>query len=128
MIMAPGIGIDMVEVARIARAIEKGGFKDRVFTPAEQAYCDSRGVQSILSYAARFAGKEAILKAFGTGLRGGKLTEIEILPNELGAPIVTLSGYFAQFCREQGITEIVISLSHDKTYAIAQAMVWRDAK
>ena len=96
--MAPGIGVDMVEVARIARAIEKGGFKDRVFTPAEQAYCDSRGVQSTQSYAARFAGKEAILKSFGTGLRGGKLTEI------------------------------VISLSHDKTYAIAQAMAWRDAK
>ncbi|MBQ8682710.1 MAG: holo-ACP synthase [Selenomonadales bacterium] len=126
--MAPGIGIDMVEVARIARAIEKRGFKDRVFTSAEQAYCDSRGMQSTLSYAARFAGKEAVLKALGTGLRGGKLTEIEILPNELGAPTVMLSGYFQAFCKAQGISEIVISLTHDKTYAMAQAMAWRDAK
>ena len=128
MIMAPGIGIDMVEVARIAAALEKKGFKDRVFTPSEQAYCDSRGVQGTLSYAARFAGKEAVLKSLGTGLRGGKLTEIEILPNELGAPIVTLSGYFRDFCEEQGITEIVISLTHDKTYAMAQAMAWRDRR
>lgn len=126
--MAPGIGIDMVEVARIARAIEKRGFKDRVFTSAEQAYCDSRGTQSTLSYAARFAGKEAVLKALGTGLRGGKLTEIEILPNELGAPTVTLSGYFQTFCKAQGISEVVISLTHDKTCAMAQAMAWRDAK
>lgn len=128
MIMAPGLGIDMVEVARIASAIEKKGFKDRVFTAAEQAYCDSRGVQSTLSYAARFAGKEAVLKALGTGLRGGKLTEIEILPNELGAPIVTLGGYFRRFCEEQNISQIVISLTHDKTYAMAQALAWRDGR
>lgn len=126
--MVPMIGIDMVAVERIERAIHKESFTDRVFTKAEQAYCESRGKQCVQSYAARFAGKEAVLKALGTGLRGGKLTEIEILPNELGAPMVQLSGYFADLAHDMGITAIIISLTHDKTYAMAQALAWRDAK
>lgn len=126
--MVPMIGIDMVAVERIERAIQKERFTDRVFTKAEQAYCESRGKQCAQSYAARFAGKEAVLKALGTGLRGGKLTEIEILPNEFGAPMVQLSGYFADLAHDMGITEIIISLTHDKTYAMAQALAWRDAK
>lgn len=126
--MAPTIGIDMVAVERIERATKRQSFKDRVFTRAEQAYCESRGKQCAQSYAARFAGKEAVLKSLGTGLRGGCLTEIEILPNELGAPIVRLSGYFAETARKMGIEEIIISLTHDKTYAMAQALAWRDIK
>lgn len=126
--MAPTMGIDMVAVERIERAIGKQNFKDRVFTQEEQKYCESRGKQCVQSYAARFAGKEAVLKAIGTGLRGGKLTEIEILPNELGAPIVRLSGYFAELARKSGIESVIISLTHDKTYAMAQALAWRGAK
>lgn len=126
--MVPTMGVDMVAVERIEHAIQKEGFKNRVFSIAEQAYCDSRGKQAVQSYAARFAGKEAVLKAFGTGLRGGKLTEIEILPDELGAPIVHLSGYFAELAQKQDIQTIIISLTHDKTYAMAQALAWRDTK
>lgn len=126
--MVPTMGIDMVAVERIEHAIQKESFKNRVFSMAEQAYCDSRGKQAVQSYAARFAGKEAVLKAFGTGLRGGKLTEIEILPDELGAPVVHLSGYFATLAQKQAIQTIIISLTHDTTYAMAQTLAWRDTK
>ena len=84
--MVTGIGMDIVEVARVDKAVARDSFVSRVFTPAEIAYCRSRGQQAGQSFAARFAGKEAVLKAFGTGLRGGSLTEIEILPDDLGCP------------------------------------------
>ena len=69
--MVTGIGMDIVEVARVDKAVARDSFVSRVFTPAEIAYCRSRGQQAGQSFAARFAGKEAVLKAFGTGLRGG---------------------------------------------------------
>ena len=67
--MVTGIGIDIVEVARVDKAVARDGFVNRVYTPAEIDYCRKRGQQAGQSFAARFAGKEAILKAFGTGLR-----------------------------------------------------------
>ena len=83
--------MDMVEIGRIRKAIQNEAFVQRVFTEAEQQYCYSRKTKAYESFAARFAGKEAVMKAFGTGLRGGRWTEIEILPDELGAPHVTLT-------------------------------------
>ena len=112
--MVTGIGMDIVEVARVDKAVARDSFVSRVFTPAEIAYCRSRGQQAGQSFAARFAGKEAVLKAFGTGLRGGSLTEIEILPDDLGCPQVGLTGFFADFAQNKGVTKIWLSLTHTK--------------
>ena len=68
-VLIVGIGTDIVEIARVKRAAAREAFLMRVYTEAERAYCESRGVQRMASYAARFAGKEAVMKALGTGLR-----------------------------------------------------------
>jgi holo-[acyl-carrier protein] synthase len=119
-----GIGIDIIEIERIQAAINKATFITRVFTPAEQAYCDSRKSGRAASYAARFAGKEAVLKALGTGLTKGNWREIEILPNDLGAPIVQLTGTFARIAAEKNISALIISLTHARQYAAAQVVCW----
>ena len=118
--MILGIGTDIVEVGRIRKALENPRFVERVYTEAERAYCDGRGSQRAESYAARFSGKEAVLKAFGTGLRGGSLQEIEILPDDLGCPQVRLSGYFAGLAAKNKVVRVWLSLSHTREYATAQ--------
>ena len=124
--MVVGIGIDLVEIHRMKKAIERPLFVQRVFTPAEQAYCDSRGRQNAASYAARFAAKEAVMKALGTGLSGGgTCQDVEVLPDEQGKPVMTLSGYFGQLSRKMDVTRIHVSLSHAQEYAAAQVLLWR---
>ena len=118
-----GIGTDIVEVGRIRKALDNPRFIERVYTEAERDYCDGRGSQRAESYAARFSGKEAILKAFGTGLRGGSLLELEILPDDLGCPMVRLSGYFAELAASQKVTKVWMSLSHTHEYATAQCVM-----
>ncbi|MDR3564523.1 MAG: holo-ACP synthase [Negativicutes bacterium] len=125
--MIVGVGVDMVEIERIKTALEKRRFVQRVFSEAEQVYCESRGVQRFASYAARFAGKEAVLKALGTGLSGGKWLEIEILPDSLGRPTVKLSGYYEQLARHKGVGAIHISLTHARECAVAQVVIWGGA-
>jgi holo-[acyl-carrier protein] synthase len=121
-----GIGIDLVEIYRIKRAIEKPAFVQRVFTPGEQLYCDGRGRQAAASYAARFAAKEAVMKALGTGLAGGGAwQEIEILSDEMGKPIMNLSGFFGQLAQQLGVRRVFLSLSHAHDYATAQVMLWK---
>lgn len=117
--MLAGIGTDIVEIGRIKKACANDRFLARVFTAQERAYCESRGAGRFASYAARFAGKEAVMKALGTGLRGGRLLEIEILPDALGAPQVTLTGAFHALAVHQGIRAARISLSHAREYATA---------
>ncbi|SFT43615.1 holo-[acyl-carrier protein] synthase [Selenomonas sp. GACV-9] len=121
--MIRGIGTDIVEVERVRKAIANPRFCERVYTAAERQYCDSRGAQQAESYAARFAGKEAVLKAFGTGLREGTLQDIEILPDALGCPQVELTGHFAGLAKERRIDRVWISLSHTKNYATAQCVM-----
>lgn len=121
--MIRGIGTDIVEIARIRQAVAKERFVVRVYTEGERAYCEGRGVQAAASFAARFSGKEAVLKAFGTGLRGGTLRDVEILPDAQGAPRVNLHGYFADLARQRGIKEIWLSLSHTGAYAVAQCVM-----
>lgn len=122
--MIVGTGIDIIEISRIKAAVVRQSFVQRVFTKNEQHYCESRGVQKCASYAARFAGKEAVMKGFGTGLAGGSLQDIEILLNDKGRPYVTLRGQFAALAKEMGVTEIHISLTHAREYAAAQAILW----
>ncbi len=121
--MIAGIGTDIVEVSRMAKAIDSEHFRQRVFTPREIAYCSGRGKQAAQSFAARFAAKEAVLKAFGTGLRGGSLLEIEILNDELGCPQVYLQGFWAAKAQEKNVGKVWLSLTHTKEYAAAQCVM-----
>ncbi len=119
-----GIGVDIVETSRLARAIEKHGeaFLARVFTDAERTYCGALRT-SVLCYAARFAAKEAVAKAFGTGI-GERINwlEIEVQRSAAGQPSINLSGAGQQLATELGVTQILISLSHSDHYAVAQAI------
>ena len=117
-----GIGCDLADVERIEKAIARKGFKERVFTPAEIAWCTGSHGDKAQSYAARFAAKEAFLKAIGTGLRGGgQLTEISVINDEQGKPELKVTGYYAAFTEKLGVKKIHLTLSH--TAATAMAVV-----
>jgi holo-[acyl-carrier protein] synthase len=121
--MIIGIGCDIIEVRRIEKAIGNPKFTEKVFTKSEIKYCTARGAQKSQSYAARYAAKEALAKALGTGFHGGSLHEIEIINNSMGRPEIKLSGTFQKFAKENGCTNINLSLSHVKEMAIAQVVV-----
>ena len=119
-----GIGIDVVEVDRIASAIDRHGelLLARLFTAAERAYCDSQK-NPVLHYAARFAAKEAASKALGTGIGGDAgWLDLEVTRDPSGAPRLLLTGAAAEFAKRNGITEVTISLSHASAYAAANAV------
>ena len=115
-----GIGCDLADVERIEKAITRKGFKERVFTPDEIAYCTGPHGDRAQSYAARFAAKEAFLKAIGTGLRGsGQLTDISVTNDDLGKPELRVTGYYASYIEKMGVTKIHLTLSHTSTTAMA---------
>ncbi|MEM7698940.1 MAG: holo-ACP synthase [Verrucomicrobiota bacterium] len=122
--MIYGIGIDIVETARLAESIDRFGdrFLDRIFTRAERLYCEEMKFAA-RHYAARFAAKEAIAKAFGTGI-GADLgwQDMDILRDSLGKPTVSLTGAGADYAKRSGIVEVMISLSHSDHYAAANAV------
>lgn len=121
-----GIGTDIIEVERIQRVISKGNsFKQRVFTPDEIAYCDSYRYSSQY-YAARFAAKEAFVKALGTGFADGiEFNQIEVAHDVLGKPEIRLSGKAKEITEEKGITAIHLTLSHIKEWANAVVVLER---
>ena len=123
--MIRGIGTDIVEVARVAKAIANPRFCARVYTAAEQQYCESRGAQRAQSYAARFAAKEAFSKAIGTGIgENAHLNEIEVLNLDNGKPVVRLYGETKEYFEANfGGNEIDISLSHTSKLALATVVV-----
>jgi holo-[acyl-carrier protein] synthase len=117
-----GIGIDLVDCARIERMLgdHEQAFLDRVYTSAEQAYC-VRSRNRIERLAARYAAKEAVLKAIGTGMRDGmSWTEIEVSHDVLGAPGVSLTGAVARAASERGVVRLHLSLTHAGGVAMAQ--------
>ena len=113
-----GIGLDIIEVARVGRLIEKDkGFKERIYTQREIDYCEAKKNKA-QNYAARFAAKEAFMKALGTGWRGGlAFNHIEVVNNELGKPEIVLHGQAKLLVEKEGITNINISISHVKDFA-----------
>ena len=122
-----GIGIDVVEVERIEHSLQEFGerFIARVFTEAERRYCDAQR-QPGLHYAARFAAKEAVAKAFGTGIgKDLEWLDMEITRKESGEPGLLLGGVGKAFAEAHGIVEIKISLTHAKQYAAANAVALR---
>jgi holo-[acyl-carrier protein] synthase len=120
-----GTGVDIVETGRIRDSLEKFSdrFLNRVFLPDEVAYCHSMKFPA-LHLAARFAAKEAISKAFGTGI-GQELgwRDMEICRRESGEPYVVLHGKGVELAKARGVTGLFVSLSHCKEYAAAQAVL-----
>ncbi len=99
-------------------------FAERVFTSAERAYCDSRGGAAAQHYAGRFAAKEAALKAFQTGWRGGiSWQDVEIASRESGAPYLVFHGKVRELFERSGATAAHLSLSHTAEHAIAQVIL-----
>ena len=125
--MIVSIGIDIIEVARIREVLERTPrFRERVFTPAERAYCDSRGAVAAQHYAARFAAKEAALKALQTGWRGGiGWQDVEVAARESGAPYLIFHGPVLKLFTLSGATASHLSLSHTTEHAIAQVILER---
>ena len=123
--MIVGSGIDIAEVPRIAETIERHGqrFLHRVFTEGEIAYCDSKA-NRIERYAARFAAKEAGMKAIGTGWSHGvRWKDIEVCRQPSGRPTLAFHGKAAEFASRLGTANIALSLSHTAEQAIAQVIL-----
>ena len=123
--MIVAIGIDIIEVARIREVPARTPrFRERVFTAAERAYCDSRGAVAAQHYAARFAAKEAALKALQTGWRGGiSWQDVEVASRESGAPYLVLHGPVLELFNNSGATAAHLSISHTSEHAIAQVVL-----
>jgi holo-[acyl-carrier protein] synthase len=120
-----GHGIDFVETQRIGQMLQEHGqrFLDRCFTPAEQAYCAAHPKRRIEHLAGRFAAKEAVLKALGTGWRGGiAWTDVEVLRHESGQPYVALTGECLRIAHRMGVVKWQLSITHVTTHAAASAI------
>ena len=119
-----GIGTDLIEVERVAEKMEKKqGFKELVFSAGEILYCEAR-TYKYEHYAARFAAKEAFLKAIGTGWRNGTaFNEIEIYNDEAGKPEIRFHGLTAKTIADLKLGKIFVSLSHLKTMACAMVVI-----
>lgn len=119
-----GIGTDIIEVDRIAAAIEKNNtFKKRVYTVSEIKYCEKKAKGKYPSYAARFAAKEAVAKSLLEGVgKNVSLVEIELSKSGNGAPFIVLHGKTLEYSRTLGIAEIKISVSATNNFAVAYAI------
>ncbi len=125
-----GIGTDIIEVPRIALMIEKHAelFVRRVYTEHEIGYCSLRKAAN-QHYAGRWAAKEAVLKAMGTGWAAGiQWTDIEVRNDVTGQPSIHLSGGAKRTCNECGISQVMISISHCRTFAVAYAIALGDVR
>ena len=119
-----GLGVDICEIARMERAISRHPtFRDRVFTPEEIAYCDSKA-RPAESYAVRFAAREATIKALG-GYRGRLWQDISITRHPSGAPAIRLDGNAKRRADALGVTDVLITFTHEKTSAVAFAIAIR---
>ena len=126
-----GTGIDVAEVARVRAALSdsKTGtrFKARVFTTAEQQYCEGRGAGRYQSYAARFAAKEAAMKALGYGWgRHVGWLDIEVVRESDGRPTLRLYGKGAATAAGAGVTRVHVALTHTRDIAVAQVVIEND--
>ena len=119
--MIIGVGVDLVEVDRLRLSRHGERLLNRLFTLAERADCGT-GPSRWPSLAARFAAKEAVLKALGTGLRGMTWQDIEIRRDALGKPVTHLRGGAQARARAIGVGQVLVSLSHTREQAIAQAV------
>jgi holo-[acyl-carrier protein] synthase len=119
-----GFGTDIIETGRIEKALERDiGFRDKIFSPGEIAYCESKR-NKYPHYAARFSAKEAFLKAIGTGWRDGiRFVEIEVDHDPLGKPFLRLSGKALEIVESHAFTAIHVTLSHIRETATAVVII-----
>ena len=125
--MIVAIGIDIIEVARIREVLLRTPrFAERVFTAAERHYCDTCGAVAAQHYAARFAAKEAALKALQTGWRGGiSWQDVEVAARESGAPYLIFKGQVLEVYKRFSATATHLTMSHTSEHAIAQVILER---
>jgi len=126
--MIVGIGVDIISVERMRGIVQRQGdrFLQRVFTEEEIRYC-RRCAHPAQRFAARFAAKEAVLKALGVGWHNGtSFRDVQVSRTELGAPSVELAGRSLEISRGLRVSRILLSLSHDESYAVAQAVAEAD--
>ena len=120
--MITGLGVDIVEIERMRTALERHPrMRERIFSAEERAYCDARNKPEI-HYAVRFAAKEAVLKALGTGFAGMRFTDVEVLRDDRGRPVPHLKGRAAEVAAEHGVIEMHLSLSFTHVTAVASAV------
>lgn len=122
--MIYGIGTDIIEVERVGNLVNKGpGFAEKIFSAGEIAYCETKRYKN-QNYAARFAAKEAFMKAIGMGWRLGiTFHDIEVINDEMGKPSFLLHGKAADFVADNVIINIHLTLSHLKGYATATVLL-----
>ena len=120
-----GLGVDICEISRMERAIARHPtLRERVFTPEERVYCDSKA-RPAESYAGRFAAREAVIKALG-GYRGKLWQDIAVTRAPTGAPAIALSGRAKERADTLGIDRVLITFTHEKTSAVAFAVAVSD--
>lgn len=120
--MISGLGIDIIEIDRIEKAVKRNSrFLDKVFTKREIKRFEEKGF-SYKSIAGVFAAKEAVTKVLGTGIREFNWQDIEVIHDELGKPLVVLHNNAKIKAIEMGIKDILISISHCNTYAVANSI------
>ena len=125
--MIISIGVDIIEVRRVRETIARTPrFTERVFTEAERAYCESRGAVAAQHYAARFAAKEAALKALQTGWSGGiGWQDIEVSAKPSGAPVIVFHGRARKLYEQSGATSAHLSIAHTTEHAVAEVVLER---
>lgn len=120
--MITGLGVDIVEIDRMREALQRRPkLKERLFSADERRYCEKRSKPEV-HYALRFAAKEAVLKALGTGFSGMRFKDVEVVREANGRPVPRLSGRAAEVAEELGIVEMHLSLSFTHTTAVASAV------
>ena len=125
--MSAGIGVDMLEIDRMEQLAERRpSILTRVFTDEERAYCDARA-RPAEHYAARWAAREAVVKALGTGFADGiGFKDVSVVNDESGRPRAVLTGRALEVARAQGVREVAISISHTRDVAVANAVMVTD--
>jgi holo-[acyl-carrier protein] synthase len=122
-----GLGVDIVEIERMREALRRRPrLKERLFSEEERAYCEKRNKPEI-HYAMRFAAKEAVLKALGTGFSGVGFKDVEVVRDERGRPVPRLSGRAAEVAAAAGVVEMHLSLSFTHANAVASAVAITEA-
>ena len=120
--MITGLGVDIVEIDRMKQALaRRPRLKERIFTEEERSYCEGRNRPEV-HYALRFAAKEAVLKALGTGFSGMRFSDVEVVREGSGRPVPRLSGGAAQRAAELGVVEMHLSLAFTHSTAVASAV------
>jgi holo-[acyl-carrier protein] synthase len=127
--MALYCGTDIIEISRIKKSMDGGNnaFRDRVYTKSEIDYCEKKGRSRFQSYAVRFAAKEAVVKAFGTGI-GSEINfrDIEVKNDSLGKPDIELNDKAKEFFEKKHGRSISVSLSHCENYGVAFVIIETD--